>query len=137
MFGTSKKELEKELQKEKMISNRLTRENERLKNRIDILERELNKLKYEEDPEYLKAKEELRIVVKDNIDLKRKLNNVNKQLNNIKLKPREQQITSEDIKMIKELKKQGLTYRKISSEVNWSICTISKVINGAYDKTEK
>ena len=137
MFGTSKKELEKELQKEKMISNRLTRENERLKNRIDTLEKELNKLKYEEDPEYLKAKEELRIVVKDNIELKRKLNNVNKQLNNIKLKPREQQITSEDIKMIKELKKQGLTYRKISSEVNWSICTISKVINGVYDKTEK
>lgn len=137
MFGTSKKELEKELQKEKMISNRLTRENERLKNRLDILEKELNKLKYEEDPEYLKVKEELRIVVKDNIELKRKLNNVNKQLNNVKLKPREQQITIEDIKMIKELKKQGLTYRKISSEVNWSICTISKVINGAYDKTEK
>lgn len=79
----------------------------------------------------------MRIVVKDNIELKRKLNNVNKQLNNIKLKPREQQITSEDIKMIKELKKQGLTYREISSEVNWSICTISKVINGVYDKTEK
>ncbi len=69
-----------------MISNRLTRENERLKNRLDILEKELNKLKYEEKPEYLKVKEEL---------------------------------------------------RKISSEVNWSICTISKVINGVYDKTEK
>lgn len=137
MFGKSKKELVKELQKEKMINTRLSRENEGLKNKLNSFEKELNKFKYEEDLKYLRLKEELKIVVKDNINLKNKLSNINEKLNNMKLKPREQQITTEDIKRIKDLKKQGLTYRKIANEVNWSICTISKVVNGVYDKTEK
>jgi predicted nucleic acid-binding Zn-ribbon protein len=53
---------------------------------------------------------------------------------NPKLKPRTKKISKSDIKKIKELHSLNeYTYREISLITKWSICTISKVINGFYD----
>ena len=53
---------------------------------------------------------------------------------NPNLKPRSKKISQNDIDKIKELfNMKKYTYREISNISNWSICTISKVINGYYD----
>lgn len=45
------------------------------------------------------------------------------------LKPRQKQISSDDISKIKKLKEEGKTYSYISNETGWSKATISRVIN--------
>nr|WP_302661088.1 helix-turn-helix transcriptional regulator [uncultured Clostridium sp.] len=51
------------------------------------------------------------------------------------LEPKERQISNEQILYIKTLRvKEGLSYKAISEETGWSKATISRVINGAYDK---
>lgn len=53
---------------------------------------------------------------------------------NPKLKPRSKKISQDDINKIKDLfNMKKYTYREISKISNWSICTVSKVINGHYD----
>lgn len=49
-------------------------------------------------------------------------------------KRKKQQITPEDIDKIKKLKQDDLSYSKIEKITKWSKCTISKVVNGYYDK---
>ncbi|MDS6171630.1 hypothetical protein REL11_018035 [Clostridioides difficile] len=49
-------------------------------------------------------------------------------------KRKKQQITQEDIDKIKNLARSGLSYSKIEKITKWSKCTISKVVNGYYDK---
>jgi len=49
------------------------------------------------------------------------------------LKPKEKQITDEDIQKIKDFRLIGLSYSEISSETKWSKATISRVLNGLYD----
>lgn len=49
-------------------------------------------------------------------------------------KRKKQQITQKDIDKIKKLSQDGLSYSKIQKITKWSKCTISKVINGYYDK---
>lgn len=49
------------------------------------------------------------------------------------LKPKEKQITDQDIMSIKRLRSNGLSYREISIETNWSKATVSRVLNGLYD----
>ena len=49
------------------------------------------------------------------------------------LKPKEKQITDEDIMMIKELRGSGLSYGAIAGQTKWSKATISRVLNGLYD----
>lgn len=49
------------------------------------------------------------------------------------LKPKEKQITDQDIMSIKRLRDNGLSYREISIETNWSKATVSRVLNGLYD----
>ena len=64
------------------------------------------------------------------------INKLKKELKeyNPKLKPRTKKISKSDIKKIKELYRLNeYTYREISLKTKWSICTISKVINGFYD----
>lgn len=50
------------------------------------------------------------------------------------LKPKEKQITDEDIMHIKDLKMGGLSYSAISKKTKWSKATISRVLNGYYDE---
>ena len=64
------------------------------------------------------------------------INKLKKELKkyNPKLKPRTKKISESDIKRIKELHKLSqYTYREISLITKWSLCTVSKVINGFYD----
>ncbi|MDU1404232.1 MAG: DNA-binding protein [Clostridium sp.] len=63
------------------------------------------------------------------------INKLKKELKqyNPKLKPMTKQISKSDIKKIKELHSLNkYTYREISQITKWSICTISKVVNGFY-----
>lgn len=50
------------------------------------------------------------------------------------LRPKEKQITDQDIKHIKDLKICGLSYSAISKKTKWSKATISRVLNGYYDE---
>lgn len=100
--------------------------------KVSKLEKEIFKLKSEID-----NKEELinewRKFYKESTNEIAKLKSQLKEFNP-NLKPRSQKITQEDIDKIKELFNiNKYTYREISSITNWSICTISKVINGYYD----
>lgn len=64
------------------------------------------------------------------------INKLKKELKeyNPKLKPRTKKISKSDIKRIKELHSLNeYTYREISYITKWSVCTVSKVINGFYD----
>lgn len=64
------------------------------------------------------------------------INKLKKELEeyNPKLKPRTKKISKSDIKRIKELHSLNeYTYREISQITKWSLCTVSKVINGFYD----
>lgn len=143
-------ELEKELKDAKSINmefkceiNNLKSDNRKFRERVKELENKLDIIYYGEDPELKRYKDyskELESKVKDlegALDLYSKrikeLENVRK-LSNSKLKPREQQITQKEIDYIKELASQGLTYRRIKDKVGWSINTISRVMNGVYDK---
>ncbi|RGX03143.1 hypothetical protein [Paraclostridium sordellii] len=63
------------------------------------------------------------------------INKLKKELKeyNPKLKPMPKQISKSDIEKIKELHSLNeYTYREISQITKWSICTISKVVNGFY-----
>lgn len=143
-------ELEKELKDEKSINiefkceiNNLKRDNRKFRERVKELEKKLDTFYYEEDPQvkrYRDYSKELESKIKDlegALDLYSKrikeLESVRKQ-SNTKLKPREQQITQKEIDYIKELVSQGVTYRRIKDKVGWSINTISRVMNGVYDK---
>lgn len=64
------------------------------------------------------------------------INKLKKELKeyNPKLKPMTKQISKSDIEKIKELHSLNkYTYREISQITKWSVCTVSKVINGFYD----
>lgn len=64
------------------------------------------------------------------------INKLKKELQeyNPNLKPRTKKISTSDIKKIKELHSLNkYTYREISQITKWSLCTVSKVINGFYD----
>lgn len=49
------------------------------------------------------------------------------------LKPKEKQITDEDIQKIKDFRDSGMSYSEISIKTRWSKATISRVLNGLYD----
>ncbi|HHQ8795683.1 TPA: helix-turn-helix domain-containing protein [Clostridioides difficile] len=49
------------------------------------------------------------------------------------LKPKEKQITDDDINNIKNLRRYGLSYKEISNQTSWSKATVSRVLNGLYD----
>lgn len=49
------------------------------------------------------------------------------------LKPKEKQITDDDIDKIKDLRECGMSYGEIASKTKWSKATISRVLNGLYD----
>lgn len=49
------------------------------------------------------------------------------------LRPKQRQISDEQVKEIKNLLSEGLGYRKIADLTKWSIFTISQVKKGKYD----
>lgn len=107
-------------------------ENTRLEIKVSNLQKELEKLKKENQ-----RQEDLLVdwqnSYKESIHEIARLKNQLKQYNP-NLKPRTKKISENDIKKIKELfNMKNHTYREISKITNWSICTVSKVINGFYD----
>ena len=97
----------------------------------------------EQAKDLIKQTEEAYKVLKNEYN---KLLKVNKELEreNLKLKKmlqekppmqqKQQQISIEDIEKIKELRGLGCSYSQIASDVGWSKYTVSKVLNGHYDK---
>lgn len=107
-------------------------ENTRLEIKISNLEKELKKLKKENQKqedllsEWQKSYKESLIEINK---LKKELQEYNP-----KLKPRTKKISNIDIEKIKDLHMlKKYTYREISKITKWSVCTVSKVINGFYD----
>lgn len=122
MIGLSNK---KQIEELKFQNTRLQIKNSKLEEELQILKTE-NQRQKDLLSEWEKSyKKSIRDVAKFKNELKKY---------NLNLKPRSKQITKNDIKRIKELFEMNeYTYREISQITKWSICTISKVINGFYD----
>ncbi|MCU9809277.1 MAG: hypothetical protein ACRDC3_04290 [Paraclostridium dentum] len=107
-------------------------EKTRLEIKISKLEEEIVKLKSEMEKQE-NLINEWRKYYKESVNEISKLKNQLKEFNP-NLKPRSKKISQNDIDNIKNLfNMKKYTYREISNISNWSICTISKVINGYYD----
>lgn len=107
-------------------------EKTRLEIKISKLEEEVVKLKSEMEKQE-NLINEWRKYYKESVNEIAKLKNQLKEFNP-NLKPRSKKISQNDIDTIKNLfNMKKYTYREISNISNWSICTISKVINGYYD----
>ena len=107
-------------------------EKTRLEIKISKLEEEVVKLKSEMEKQE-NLINEWRKYYKESVNEIAKLKNQLKEFNP-NLKPRSKKISQNDIDNIKKLfNMKKYTYREISNISNWSICTISKVINGYYD----
>lgn len=107
-------------------------EKTRLEIKISKLEEEVVKLKSEMEKQE-NLINEWRKYYKESVN---EISKFKKQLKefNPNLKPRSKKISQNDIDNIKNLfNMKKYNYREISSISNWSICTISKVINGYYD----
>lgn len=107
-------------------------EKTRLEIKISKLEEEVVKLKSEMEKQE-NLINEWRKYYKESVN---EISKLKKQLKefNPNLKPRSKKISQNDIDNIKNLfNMKKYNYREISSISNWSICTISKVINGYYD----
>lgn len=93
-----------------------------IKERYDEIQNEVQKLKNE-----LRDKgSKLQLVEAENVKLK-------KQLKDMGMIKKTRQITNEQVQEIKELRKQGLSYRAIEEATGWSSVTINRAINGIYD----
>lgn len=88
---------------------------------------------------YIKEFNEMRSSYENKLQSKqREIDNLKIQLDEIKkskstLKPKEKQITDNDISNIKKLRSEGFSYREISNQTSWSKATICRVLNGLYD----
>lgn len=89
---------------------------------------EFNQMRENYEEKLLKKQHEIEML-KQELELLRK--------NKSTLKPKEKQITDEDINHIKNLKISGLSYSAISNKTKWSKATISRVLNGYYDENVK
>lgn len=107
-------------------------ENTRLEIKISNLEKELKKLKKENQKQENLLSEWQKSYKESLIEINKLKNEL--QEYNPKLKPRTKKISNIDIEKIKELHRlKKYTYREISKITKWSVCTVSKVINGFYD----
>lgn len=119
------------LPNKKKIEN-LTFENTRLSIKIKKLENQVLKFKKENEQQQILLSDWEKLY-KDSL---LEINKLKKELKeyNPKLKPRTKKISQSDIKRIKDLHSLNEhTYREISQMTKWSVCTVSKVINGFYD----
>lgn len=82
---------------------------------------------------YIELKESNEMLKNQHLELLQKYNNVLLTCQRVNtLKPKQRQISDDDIKHIKTLKNQGLSYKKISTLTGWSTATISRAVNGFY-----
>lgn len=92
---------------------------------------------------------EFSTIYKKNVELKKQVKALENQLKEEKnkrvnvsetcqrvntLTPKIKQIPNKDIELIKLLRNNGLSYREITRQTGWSIATVSRVLNGVYDK---
>ena len=92
---------------------------------------------------------EFSTICKNNIELKKQVKALENQLKEEKnkrvnvsetcqrvntLTPKTKQIPNKDIELIKMLRNNGLSYREITRQTGWSVATVSRVLNGVYDK---
>jgi len=131
-------QLAKENEKLKKHNEKLEDENYNRKIDMRNLQREYKKI----ENELKKIKKDINLDSEDNKRLKHQIEvqqiTINTLRNKLeghhpKLKPPKIQIERKDIDYIKELHSQKHNYREISKITNWSLKTISKVINGHYD----
>ena len=107
-------------------------ENTRLEIKIEKLEKEIGNLKKENEQQRILLLDWEKTYKESLLEI----NKLKKELKeyNPKLKPRTKKISKADIKKIKNLHELNkYTYREISQMTNWSLCTVSKIINGFYD----
>ncbi len=107
-------------------------ENTRLEIKIEKLEKQLESFKKENEQQKILLLDWEKTYKESLIEI----NKLKKELQqyNPKLKPRTKKISKADIEKIKNLHKLNTyTYREISQITKWSLCTVSKVINGFYD----
>ncbi len=107
-------------------------ENTRLEIKIEKLEKQLESFKKENEQQKILLLDWEKTYKESLIEI----NKLKKELQqyNPKLKPRTKKISKVDIEKIKNLHKLNTyTYREISQTTKWSLCTVSKVINGFYD----
>ncbi len=107
-------------------------ENTRLEIKIEKLEKQLESFKKENEQQKILLLDWEKTYKESLIEI----NKLKKELQqyNPKLKPRTKKISKVDIEKIKNLHKLNTyTYREISQITKWSLCTVSKVINGFYD----
>lgn len=107
-------------------------ENTRLEIKIEKLEKQLESFKKENEQQKILLLDWEKTYKESLIEI----NKLKKELQqyNPKLKPRTKKISKTDIEKIKNLHKLNTyTYREISQITKWSLCTVSKVLNGFYD----
>lgn len=107
-------------------------ENTRLEIKVEKLEKQIEKLKKENEQQKILLLDWEKTYKESLFEI----NKLKKELKeyNPKLKPRSKKISKRDIKYIKNLHELNeYTYREISQITKWSVCTVSKVINGFYD----
>lgn len=98
-----------------------------LKGLFEKLKKE--KIRLQEEVDCLKFGEEIQSL---KIEIE-KLKDENKELKSRAL-VNPVKVTGEQVKKIKELRKEGLSFRAIAKEVKLSTCTISRALDGVYDK---
>ena len=107
-------------------------ENTRLEIKVEKLEKQIEMLKKENEQQKILLLDWEKTYKESLFEI----NKLKKELKeyNPKLKPRSKKISKRDIKYIKNLHELNeYTYREISQITKWSVCTVSKVINGFYD----
>lgn len=101
----------------------------KLKDENKILKEKINEQEIKEQELSKKFFQEITNIYYD-LEQKNKENLLSKET----LIKKQRQITDKQIEEIKELRKQGLSYSKIEKITQWSKFTISRVVNGFYDK---
>lgn len=136
LFNDNNNSLNKNLIKEKTTTADLNNSDElkkELEKYIELYNKQLD-LNKELNFELKTRRLEVHQLKNDLRKIKRQLREVTKKADKFK---RVKKITPCDITWIKNLRAEGLSYTKIENLTSWSKYTISKVLNGAYDKSFK
>ena len=136
LFNDNNNSLNKSLIKEKTTTADLNNSDElkkELEKYIELYNKQLD-LNKELNFELKTRMLEVHQLKNDLRKIKRQLREVTKKADKFK---RVKKITPCDITWIKNLRAEGLSYTKIENLTSWSKYTISKVLNGAYDKSFK
>lgn len=115
--------------------NKLLEENKRLISENEIYYAELLQLRsinQEQEKDINLYKSQLKKITDEYQELKQQYEIV--KIRSDKFMPLKRQISDEQILEIQELRKKGLTFSQIRKKTGWSNCTISRALNGYYDR---